>query len=192
MSTVRTTLESRWQEVGIEGVRPALGGPEYLVSRFKEYVQEGLLNVYHYEINKGRAQRQEISYLEREVERAGWDNTGSSAHQHMMAVVCWHIANELGREYVLGGEYPVGAQYSDVADRRFLLPCEVGSYGEDVKLETLLQAGAFSRSTKYNRPTPNGVGRVAFVPYPEEKSTVKEPGVTFPVYVFTKEWMTNM
>lgn len=192
MSSVLTTLEKRWQEVGIEGVRPALGGPEYLVSRFEEYVRDGLLNVFRYEIDKGRAQRQEINHFEREVERVSWDNTGGSAHQHMMAVVCWHIANELGRNYVLGREYPVGGQYSDVADSRNLLPFEVGTYGEQTKLETLLQAGAFRRAVKGDEPTPNGVGRVAFVPYPDAKSTVKKPSTTFSVFVLTKEWMTQM
>jgi hypothetical protein len=110
----------------------------------------------------------------------------------MMAVVGWHVANDLGRDYVLGHEYPEGGHYSDVADSRGLLPFEVGEYGERVKLKSLLQAGRFARAHKRDKPTPNGVGRVAFVPYPEPKSAAKKSNATFPVFVITKEWMTEL
>ncbi|MUV56236.1 hypothetical protein [Halogeometricum sp. CBA1124] len=192
MDTGLASLEEYWQEVGVKGVRPALGGPESLVNRFEEYVREGLLNVYRYEIDKRRAQRREIERLEHEIKSAEWDNTGSSTHQHMMAVVCWHVAEDLGRDYVVGREYQASGQYFDVADSRCLLPFEVGTYGENVKLETLFQAGAFRRTFKYDKPEPNGIGRVAFVPYPDVKSTAKKPDTTFPVFVFTKEWMTEL
>jgi|AntRauMinimDraft_4_1070384.scaffolds.fasta_scaffold01481_2 hypothetical protein len=192
MSTLQATLEENWQEVGVEGIRPALGGPEYLVTRYEGYVQDGLLNVYRYEIDKSRAQKQEIRHLERDVKSADWDNTGSSSHRHMMAVVCWHIIHDLGRDYVVGQEYPIRGQYFDVADSQGLLPFEVGTYGEQVKLKTLFQAGAMCRAFKGDEPTPNGVGRVAFVPYPDSKSSVKQSSATLPVYVVTNEWMVGL
>jgi hypothetical protein len=192
MSTILATLEERWQEVGIEGVKPALGGPEYLVSQFEEYVREGLLNVYRYEIDKKCAQRRELKRFERRVKSVDWDPKGGPSHQHMMAVICWHVEHELGCESLIGKEYGSLGQYFDVADSQCLLPFEAGTYGEEAKLKTLFQAGAFKRANKYEKPVPNGVGRVAFVPYPAVKSTVKKPSATFPVFVFTKEWMGRL
>lgn len=184
-------IEKHWNEIGVEGVRPAFKSPERLIDRYESCVRDSFLNVYYFEIGIGLATAEELRNYKREIENVRRDNSGGDEHEWLMASVCWHVEYERGRDYDIGGFYDGCSGSFDVADEQRILYYEVGDNWDSVKPGTLFQDREYRSVPMYSQPEPNGIERVGWVPYPEQNTFSKDmvdlnPNMTLPLYIFTK------